>query len=41
MNFAHLVSWEIEPAEAEGADEPIDARVFELAGGGLTELADS
>ena len=27
-------------AEAEGADEPIDARVFELAGGGLTELAD-
>ena len=27
-------------AEAEGADEPIDDRVFELIGGGLTELAD-
>jgi hypothetical protein len=26
-------------AEAEGADEPIDPRVFELIGGGLTELA--
>jgi hypothetical protein len=26
-------------AEAEGADEPIDPRVFELSGGGLTELA--
>jgi hypothetical protein len=25
-------------AEAEGADEPIDGRVFELAGGGLVEL---
>jgi hypothetical protein len=26
-------------AEAEGADEPIDARVFELIGGALTDLA--
>jgi len=25
-------------AEAEGADEPIDGRIFELVGGGLTEL---
>jgi hypothetical protein len=25
-------------AEAEGADEPVDGRVFELAGGGLREL---
>ena len=27
-------------AEAEAADEPIDGRVFELAGGGLVELPD-